>query len=128
MMSSLNIAAMGLRAADLRLEASASNLANMQSSGSTGATGPKPYAPVRVEQSSLPGGGVEAKAAPITPASVRQYEPDSPQADAKGFVAMPNVDMIAEVTNMVSAKMGFSSSLQVMQVSSDMIKKLFEAN
>ncbi len=128
MMSSLNIAAMGLRAADLRLEASASNIANMQSSGSTSPSGPKPYAPVRVDQTSLPGGGVEAKTSAITPASVRQYDPNSQQADAHGFVAMPNVDMIAEVTNMVSAKIGFSSSLQVMQVSSDMIKKLFETN
>jgi flagellar basal-body rod protein FlgC len=126
MMSALNIASMGLGAADLRMQASASNIANLQSAGSTGPSGPKPYAPVRVDQSSLPGGGVEAKTSSITPASVRQYQPDSQLADAKGFVAMPNVDMIAEVTNMVSAKNGFSASLQVMQVSSDMIKKLYE--
>ena len=126
MMSALNIASMGLGAADLRMQASASNIANMQSAGSTGPSGPQAYAPVRVDQSSLPGGGVEAKTSSITPASVRQYQPDSQLADAQGFVSMPNVDMIAEVTNMVSAKNGFAASLQVMQASSDMIKKLYE--
>ena len=126
MISALSTAFSGMQAASLRMDATASNLANMDTVGSLMPGGKPAYHPVTVAQTALPGGGVSASLQKVSPATVTHYDPQSSFADPRGLVAAPNVDMIAEVTNMVSAKLGFSASLQVAQVSSDMVKKLYD--
>ena len=126
MISALSTALSGMQAASLRMDATASNLANMDTVGSLTPGGKPAYQPVTVAQAALPGGGVSASLQKVSPATVTDYDPQSSSADPRGLVAAPNVDMIAEVTNMVSAKLGFSASMQVAQVSSDMVKKLYD--
>ncbi len=51
---------------------------------------------------------------------VLQYQPGHPDANAEGFVAMPNVDVVAELTNMMSASRSYEANLVVMKRAREM--------
>lgn len=89
--SMLSISASGMNAAATRLEASASNIANVGSSGplpdAGGAT--TAYAPVTVKQGDVRGGGVAARIVQAADPYVAAHDPASPDADDKGMVAAP---------------------------------------
>ncbi|WP_029030853.1 flagellar basal body rod protein FlgC [Salinarimonas rosea] len=129
MISALAISRTGLDAASLRLEASASNVANLRT---TGALPAEPggragsYTPVDVVQTSLDGAGVSARLAERRPAFVTAYEPGSPDADARGFVAAPNVDIVGEVTNQIMAAAAFEANAAAMRAARDMTETLFD--
>lgn len=120
-MSLLNvfdIASSALSAQSQRLNVVASNLANAESA--TGADG-KPYKARQVVFSAThvnsPGGGMGVKVSSIIedrapPRLV--YDPKSPLADAKGYVAMPNVNVVEEMTNMISASRAYQINLDIM--------------
>ncbi|WP_447977077.1 flagellar basal body rod protein FlgC [Candidatus Nitrospira bockiana] len=40
------------------------------------------------------------------------YDPKHPDADAKGYVQMPNVNVMEEMTNMISASRAFEANVQ----------------
>ncbi len=119
-----SISASGLKAAATRLEASASNIANALSSGplpdSSGAT--SAYMPVTVKQSDVRGGGVTARIVNAANPHVPSYDPSSPDADADGMVASPNVDMATELVNVMTARMSYEASVKTMKVANDMMK------
>jgi hypothetical protein len=66
------IAQSGLTAATLKLNSSASNLAN---AGDRSAVGAKGYQPTEVENSALPNGGVVAQAVTLSPGTTIIYDP-----------------------------------------------------
>ena len=104
--SALNISASGLTAQRLRMDVTSANLANAQSTR-TPEGGPYRRQDVVLQESSgdgsfagalsgvLGGGepaGVEAAAIVPDTTPLRQvYEPGNPEADARGYVEMPNV-------------------------------------
>lgn len=98
MLVALNIAASGMHAAELRLQAAAANIANVDTPN---------YAPRHVDQSSLPGGGVEA--------SIVSKEVGS------------GVDPVREFANILSANLEFAANAMVISVSSKMAEALYEA-
>lgn len=124
-----SISASGLKAAATRLEASASNIANALSSGplpdSSGAT--SAYTPVTVKQSDVRGGGVTARIVNAATPHVPSYDPSSPDADADGMVASPNVDMATELVNVMTARMSYEASVKTMKVANDMMKTTLDA-
>jgi flagellar basal-body rod protein FlgC len=113
MSSSLLTGLSGLQAADARLGARASNLANLQSSGplpadpasppaaSTAAGTRQVYQAVEPVSQSVPGGGVKTLLQPTSPAFIQQYAPDSTDANAQGLIAAPNVDIAAQITGSI---------------------------
>ncbi|MEO5377319.1 MAG: flagellar basal body rod protein FlgC [Magnetococcus sp. DMHC-6] len=55
-----------------------------------------------------------------------QYEPTHPDANADGYVAMPNVDPVTEMVNMMSASRSYESNVSVLNASKAMALKALE--
>jgi len=119
MSSIASIALSGMTAASMRLQASASNLANMDDEAplpASGVAGPQPYAPVRVSTISLGDNGVQAQLSANPSASSAAPDPASPYANASGMVAMPDVDVGAEMAQQAQALQQYKSSAALLKV------------
>ena len=119
------IAGSGMLAQSQRLNVVASNLANADSS--TSPTG-QPYKAKQVIFSSLPmaGGAVGVKVNGVVESTLPPnmvYEPANPLADAKGFVAMPNVNIVEEMVNMISASRSYQNNVDMMNTAKSMLLK-----
>lgn len=121
------IAMTGLAAATRRLEASASNIANMRSNGSpTPGEEPAVYAPLEVQLAAQAGGGVEASLAPSVRTALLAYDPQASFADAQGYVATPDIDLSQEMINLAMASYDFAANLAVIRTADDMTKAVLE--
>ncbi|MBP2315746.1 flagellar basal body rod protein FlgC [Azospirillum soli] len=138
MSSSLEIAVSGMMAQTRRVEASASNIANVRSKGalpdSAGTVPdgkPAPYQPLNVAQSEQRFGteaaGTRAVFKPITPAYLPEYEPDASYADAQGMVAAPNVDLAREQVNQIAASRAYQANISVARTQDEMMKSLLDS-
>ena len=54
------------------------------------------------------------------------YDPGHPDADKNGYVAMPNVNVIEEMTNMMMATRAYEASVAAFNLSKVMVIKSFE--
>jgi flagellar basal-body rod protein FlgC len=113
-----DIASSALSAQSQRLNAVASNLANADSATSASGT---PYKAKQVVFSAVPlaagapGMGVRVTGIVDDPAPPRLvYDPGHPLADASGYVTMPNVNVVEEMTNMISASRAYQINLDLM--------------
>jgi flagellar basal-body rod protein FlgC len=129
----IGIAASGMRAASLWLEAAASNIANMHDTGPVSdpaqvlaAGGGQVYQPVSVAQNAAPGGGVTASLQPVQPPTTLAYDPQSPFANLHGQVAVPNVDLATQLVDMTQAVHSFRANLAVFKTASHMAKTLLD--
>lgn len=121
-----DIAGSGMSAQSVRLNTVASNLANADSvSGSpqgvyrarhpvfralVGGAGEPASAGVGVA------GIVESKAAPET-----RYDPGNPLADAQGYVYAPSVNVVEEMTDMISASRSYQNNVEVLSTTRDLM-------
>lgn len=128
MFNILAISASALTAQSARLNAVSSNLANADSV--VGADG-KPYRAKQVVFQATPmgvegGAGVKVTQVVESAAPLRMtYDPSSPAADEKGYVSMPNVNVVEEMVNMISASRAYQTNAEVMSsVKSLMLKTL----
>ena len=121
-----NIAGSAMTAQSQRLNVVASNLANADS-----ATGPdgKAYRAKQVVFSTMPvndqgGAGVKV-AGVVDDASPMKlvYDPKNPMADEKGYVTMPNVNVVEEMVNMISASRAYENNVNVMNSSKSLLLK-----
>ncbi len=120
-----NIAGSALNAQSMRLNTTASNLANVESA--LGADG-KPYKAKQVVfqavQMGTAGQGVQVKQVVESAAPGRMvYDPKSPLADEKGYVTMSNVDAVEEMVNMVSASRAYQTNAEVMNTARTLMQK-----
>jgi len=121
-----NIAGSAMAAQSQRLNVSASNLANADS-----VTVPhrQPYLAKQVvfQTDAAPGsptGGVKVAQVIDDPAPARLvYEPGNPMADAKGYVKMPNVDVVGETVNTMSASRSYQANVEVLNTVKQMMLK-----
>jgi flagellar basal-body rod protein FlgC len=121
-----NIAGSAMSAQSQRLNTVASNLANAES-----ATGPdgQAYRAKQVEFMAVPMGG--AKEAGVKVSKVIEdtappkmiYNPNHPNADANGFVAMPNVNVAEEMVNMLSASRSYQNNVDTLNAAKSMLLK-----
>jgi flagellar basal-body rod protein FlgC len=130
-MNPISIALSGMQAASVRLNASASNVANLRTNGrlpSAGGTSSAPaaYAPLRVDQVEVSGGGTAANVSTASPSYTPSYDPTAPYADGNGMVAAPNVDLANEAVQQITAKYEFAASAAIMRAASDMTKTLLD--
>ena len=68
--------------------------------------------------SGQPGVGGGSRVAGITygdPAGRLVYEPDHPLADAQGYVRYPDIDLGAQMTNILLAQRGYQANLAVVE-------------
>lgn len=56
----------------------------------------------------------------------RRYEPSHPDADAEGFVAMPNVDVPEEMVDMLGAARAYQANLTAINLIRDTIQRALE--
>ena len=121
-----SVAGSALTAQSQRLNVVASNLANADS-----ATGPdgQPYRARQVMFSTLPLDGDAAAGVRVTgvvddPSPMRRlYEPQHPMADKEGFVTMPNVSVVEEMVNMISASRAYQNNVEAMNTAKMLILK-----
>lgn len=129
-MSLLNvfsITSTALSAQSQRLNVVASNLANADSAvGSDG----KPFKARQVVFEAMPvsqrsaGMGVKVREVVEDPSAPRMvFNPSHPLADAKGYVTMPNVNVVEEMTNMISASRAYQINVDVMNTAKTMMLK-----
>lgn len=118
------IAQSGLAAATLRLNVSASNVANMGDASPVGST--TGYRRGAVTTSPTPGGGVTAQAVTLSPAQTLAYDPTASIADAQGMVQMPDIAPIAEISNQMAANQAFAFSLDALKVADKEKKALLD--
>lgn len=122
-----DVAGSALNAQSVRLNVTASNLANAGTVSGTAEGAYRARHPVfsTLINDSLDGReatGVqvldilESKAPPV-----EQYEPDNPLANDKGYVYLPNVNGIEELANMISASRTYQSNVEVMNTSKQML-------
>ncbi len=126
MFSTFHIAGSALSAQSMRLNAVASNLANADSV--VGADG-KPYRAKQVVFEATPiagesGQGVRVKQL-VEDASLGRmvYDPRNPAADDKGYVTMPNVSVVDEMVNMISASRSYQTNAEVMNTAKQLLLK-----
>ncbi len=91
----------------------------------------KPYRAKQVVFQATPmgaegGAGVKVTQVVESAAPLRMtYDPSSPAADEKGYVSMPNVNVVEEMVNMISASRAYQTNAEVMSsVKSLMLKTL----
>jgi len=126
MFNVFNISGSALTAQSARLNAVASNLANADSV--VGADG-KPYRAKQVVFQATPmgkdgGNGVRVTQVVDSAAPLRMtYEPGNPAANADGYVAMPNVNVVEEMVNMISASRAYQTNAEVMSATKSLMLK-----
>jgi flagellar basal-body rod protein FlgC len=139
----LRIGSSGLTAQRLRLDLISNNIANAQTTR-TEKGGPYQRQDVvfmpegenaAIAQSgeARPGGltilqgGVRiAQITTDTEAGPRVYDPTHPDADANGYVNYPNVDIVVEMTNMLSATRSYEANLSSIEAVKRMALKALE--
>ncbi len=138
--STLRISASGLTANRLWLDTISSNIANANTTR-TPEGGPyrrqdvvmSPRGQAGFSQflgsasSTSPGQGVEVSGiVKDTGAPRLVYNPNHPDADANGYVAMPNINIVTEMVNMVAAQRAYEANVTVMGAAKSMAMKSLE--
>ncbi len=121
-----NVAGSAMSAQGQRLNVVSSNIANADSA--TSADG-KTYRAKQVIFSAVPttnagATGVKVQQVVEDASPLKMvYDPKHPQADEKGYVAMPNVNVIEEMVNMISASRSYQTNVETMNTAKTMLLK-----
>jgi flagellar basal-body rod protein FlgC len=120
-----NVAGSAMSAQAQRLNTTASNLANADSA--TSATG-QAYRAKQVVFEAVPldNANTAVKVSQVVedPSPLKQvYDPKNPLADEKGYVSMPNVNVVDEMVNMLSASRSYQTNVETMNAAKTMLMK-----
>lgn len=123
-----NVAGSAMSAQSQRLNTVSSNIANADST--TSANG-QPYrakqvvfAAVQMAGTSAPATGVKVQQVVEDASPLKMvYNPQHPEADEKGYVAMPNVNVVEEMVNMISASRSYQTNVETMNAAKTMLLK-----
>lgn len=137
-----DIAGTGMNAQSLRLNTTASNLANAQSASSSVNEVYRSRQPVfaAIQQEAMRASvtegaysdnevdaaagvqvlGIVESDAPLQ----RRYEPTHPKADDEGYVYYPNVNPVEEMANMIAASRSFQMNVEVMNSAKQMVQRV----
>lgn len=124
--SVFDVAGSALTAQSQRLNVTASNLANADSA--VGANG-QPYRARQVVFAALPAGAGQATGVRVTgviedASPLRQvHDPRHPLADAQGYVTLPNVNVVEEMVNMISASRAYQTNAEMMNTAKTLLLK-----
>lgn len=125
------VSSSAMTAQSMRLNAVASNLANADSIVSADG---KPYRAKQVVFEATPMGvngdvsqGVRvSKVVEDASPSRMVYDPKNPAADEKGYVAFSNVNVVEEMTNMISASRSYQTNIEVMNTAKGMMLRTLQ--
>jgi len=139
--NAIDAAASGLTAERLRMDVTAENLANAQSTrGANG--GPYRRKVVVLQEAGQSGfgaalagamgsgraaSGVQVAGIQEDPAPNRRvYDPGHPDADRQGYVSMPNVNPVTEMVDLISASRAYEANVTAMQTAKQSFGKVLE--
>ena len=128
----MDIAGTALSAQSARLNTTASNMANADSISSSINETYKARHPVfSAIQSAMNSeygvGGVQIKGILESSApAIARYQPDHPQADQKGYVYQPNVNVVEEMANMISASRSYQTNVQVASTAKQLLVRTLQ--
>jgi flagellar basal-body rod protein FlgC len=57
---------------------------------------------------------------------VRKYDPEHPEADGNGYVALPNINVMEEMVNMISATRSYEANVSAIKAAKAMALKALE--
>ncbi len=125
------ISASGMYAQRIRMNTIASNLANYESYKATGEPFRKlevvfraVYDPQRLKKGEIP---VEVKAIRESDAPFKVvFDPDNPRADENGYVTLPNVELVKEMADMISAIRSYEANLNAFNLTKEMANRTLE--
>lgn len=123
--ASMRVAASGLSANSARLRVASENIANARSTGPSPGADPYQRKTITFENALDDASGTETvriqnvgvDRAPF----IVEHDPGNPAADDKGFVKLPNVNLIMEMADMREANRAYEANLQVVKQSRDLI-------
>ncbi|MQM29516.1 MAG: flagellar basal body rod protein FlgC [Candidatus Accumulibacter phosphatis] len=124
--NTFKVAGSAMTAQALRLNVVASNLANADSVISSDG---KPYRAKQVVFAATPMGSAAAQGVRVTQVVEDSspgrllYDPRNPAADESGYVTMPNVSVVEEMTNMISASRAYQTNAEVMNTAKQLLLK-----
>ena len=138
--SVFDLAGMGMSGQSIRLNTTASNLANAQSASSSVDQVYRARHPVfstvqadlmNNQSDFMPSiNGEAAMGLQVTDIVEsqspleRRYEPTHPQADEEGYVFYPNVNVVEEMADMISASRSFQMNVEVMNAAKAMMQRV----
>ena len=124
--SIFNIASSAMTAQSQRMNVTASNLANADSVA--GADG-QPYRARQVVFEPANAGGQEIGGVRVARVIQDQsqprlvHDPKNPNANAEGYVAMSNVNVVEEMVNMISASRSYQANVEVLNTAKTLMLK-----
>jgi len=126
MFDALEISGTGLTAQRLRMDVTAENLANAQSTNYR-------RKEVVLQQATF-GDALDAASRGVEVAGVvqdsspgkRMYDPGNPAADAQGYVTMPNVDSVTEMVNLIDSSRSYEANVTAMQTAKTMFTRTLD--
>jgi flagellar basal-body rod protein FlgC len=121
-----NVAGSAMNAQSQRLNTVASNLANADSATSANGEAYRAkqvvFAATPVGENGATGVNVAAVIEDQSPMKM-VYDPKNPLADDKGYVTMPNVNVVEEMVNMISASRSYQSNAEMMNTTKTLLLK-----
>ncbi|MDL2401438.1 flagellar basal body rod protein FlgC [Rhizobium mayense] len=128
--AALKIAGSGLEAQSTRLRVVSENIANARSTGDTPGSDPYRRKTVTFGAEVDRANGVTTvgvkKMGEDTGKFIEEYDPDNPAADTKGYVKMPNVNILVEMADMREANRSYEANLQTVKQSRDLINSTID--
>ncbi len=126
----LDIAGSAMNAQLVRLNTTASNMANADSVATTEAEAYRAKQPVfaaLLQETGNAAAGVQVTGIVESQAPViKRYEPGNPMADADGYVFGSNVNEVEEMANMISASRSFQNNSEVFNTSKDLMMRTLQ--
>lgn len=141
-LNSLDIGASGLTAQRLRMDTISQNIANVNTTRTENGTpyrrrdvvfeertGTNSFASALSNATDKLNSGEGVRVTKIAEDSSefkRVYDPGHPDADADGYVSMPNVDIVTEMVNMISATRSYEANVTSINATKSMALKALE--
>ena len=134
MVDTVSIALSGLMAQGQRLAVAANNIANINTSGvlpTAAAPSSTVYKPLSVSQVALmvgnQGGGVTTVVTEDPNGYSPAYDPQNIYANSDGLIAVPNIDLAKEITDMMQARLLYKASISVLKTQNEMLGQLINS-
>src|SRR3954469_16261373 len=138
--SSMRISATGMNAQQTRMNTTSSNIANAETTEAEGGGPYKRRDPVFTSQpdrenfGEILAGTMDEHAQGVQVTEIQEdqkparmvYNPKHPHANAQGYVAMPNVNPVEEMANMISASRSYEANVTALNAAKSMAMRALD--
>ena len=132
--SSMRVSASGLDAQMKRMNTISSNIANAESQGYKRKDVELTATPDRESFGEILQNKVDENTQGVLVTDIREdtkpqrlvYKPDDPNANADGYIEMPNVNPVQEMANMISAQRSYEANVTAISAATQMANKALE--